>query len=63
MHIGNLNVWVGFQVFAQFGDENVHTAGGEIAGLSPYFLKRQVAVDNIVDVLIQEVKQVGLFGR
>jgi hypothetical protein len=52
VHISNLNVRVRLQVFAQFGDKNVHTAGGEIARLAPDFLDRQIAVNNVVDDLI-----------
>ena len=53
---------VGLEVFSEFGDVDVHAAGGEIRVVFPDFLEGGVAVDELVEVDGEDAEEVAFFG-
>ena len=62
VNIDNLYIGICTQMFAQFRDVNVHTAGIEIIVVHPDCLKCEIALKNFVCVFAKKLQQVALFG-
>lgn len=60
--VDNLNGGVSFEILAQFGYIDVHTACGEIGIVFPYFLESAGAVDELVEVDAEEFEQFAFLG-
>lgn len=61
MNVDDLNLGVALEVFAQFGDIDIHTTSSEVAVILPDFLKRVGTVDELIEIDAEQAEQFRLF--
>ena len=61
MDVANLDGWIIFEEFPQFGDEDIHAAGGEIAVVAPDSFEGHLARQQLVAVFAEQQQQRRLF--
>lgn len=54
---------IGLEVFAEFGDENIHTASQEIVVLAPNVEQYLLSFENAVGMFAKEFQEIGFFLR
>ena len=57
VNVDYLHRWVGFQVFTQFGDIDIHASCCKIRVILPDFLQGAGAVDELVEVDAEEAQE------
>ena len=61
MDVDEFHFGIVLEVFAQFGDIDIHGPGVEVRVLAPHLLQRHRALKRFVHVLTKQQEQVGFF--